>query len=169
LVWALIFTTVVIYLFIKVGQETELQTHQLKGYSTMARPTFWPRVLLVGLLGTGLTKMFLSARKPRDRQSAKNLLKHIALPKVVISVCIVALYCYLSQYLGFAFATMAFIAGYARFMGMRKLTILIPVPILSTLAILLVFWRILYVAVPKGQGIFLAFSNFIMAIVRYGT
>ena len=139
----------------------------------MAKPSFWPRVMLIGLLFCALLKLFLAVRETDKQQLGKtiseaSLIKHIMLPKVILSVCIVTLYCYLSQYLGFAFATIVFAAVYMRFMGMKKLTVLTSVPIISTLCILLVFWRFLYVAVPKGQGVFLTFSNLIMGIIRFG-
>ncbi len=169
LFWALILVVIVTSLYIEVGRETELITATLKGYPAAARPNFWPRVMLVGLLVTGLLKLLLNFRKPEEQKpEEKSLLRHLLLPKVLISVVIVGLYCYLSQYLGFALSTMAFTAGYMWFLGMRKVKMLISFPILSTLVILLVFWRVLYIAVPKGEGIFLLFSNLVMAIVRVG-
>jgi len=167
-VWAFILAMVVIYLYIEVGKETDLIKATLRGYPAMTRPNFWPRVMLVGLLVTGLLKLFLVARKSDDRQPTQNLRKLILVPKVMISIVIVGLYCYLSQYLGFAFSTMAFTAIYMWFLGMRRLKPLVLFPILSTLVVLLVFWRLLYVSVPKGEGIFLMFSNLIMGIVRFG-
>ena len=68
LVWAFILVMVVIYLYIEVGKETELVKVTLKDYSAMSRPNFWPQVMLVGLLVTGLLKLFLIARKSDDRQ-----------------------------------------------------------------------------------------------------
>ena len=168
LLWSLILAAVILYLYIEVGKETDLIAATLRGYPAMARPNFWPRVMLVGLLVTGVLKLLLTAVKPGEQQSEKGLLKYILIPKVMVSIVIVGMYCYLSQYLGFAFATMAFTAGYMWFLGMRKLKMLISFPILSTLVILLVFWRVLYIAVPKGEGIFLQFSNLFMAIVRFG-
>ncbi len=134
----------------------------------MTRPNFWPRVMLVGLLLTSLLKLFMIARKSHDQQSKPGLFRFIFVPKVMISVCIVTLYCYVSQYAGFAFATIVFTAVYMSFMGMTKLKYLIAFPVLSTLSILLVFWRFLYVAVPKGEGIFLKFSNLVMDLIRFG-
>jgi hypothetical protein len=123
--------------------------------------------MLIGLLVTGLVKLFL-ARKSDDRQPKQDLLRRILVPKVMISIVIVGMYCYLSKYLGFAFSTMAFTAVYMWFLVMRKLKPLVLFPILSTIVVLLIFWRMLYVGVPKGEGIFLMFSNFIMGIVRFG-
>jgi hypothetical protein len=163
LVWAFILVMVVVYLYVEVGRETELITATLKGYPDMARPNFWPRVMLVGLLVTGVLKLLLNLRKTEDQRPEEHLLRYLLIPKVMISVVMVGLYCYLSQYLGFALATMAFTAGYMWFLGMRKVKLLISFPILSTLVILLVFWRVLYIAVPKGEGIFLLFSNLVMA------
>ena len=113
-------------------------------------------------------KLLLNARKPDEQKPEESLLRYLLIPKVIISVVIVGLYCYLSQYLGFALSTMVFTAGYMWFLGMRKVKLLISFPIVSTLVILLVFWRVLYIAVPKGEGIFLHFSNLVMAIVRVG-
>jgi hypothetical protein len=168
LAWAFILAMIVIYLYIEVGKETDIIKATLRGYPAMTRPNFWPRVMLVGLLVTGLLKLFLTARKSDDREPTQNLFKLILVPKVMVSIVIVGLYCYLSQYLGFVFATMAFTAVYMWFLGMRKLKPLVLFPILSTLAVLLIFWRLLYVGVPKGEGIFLMFSNLIMGIVRFG-
>ena len=168
LVWAFILLMIVLYLYIDVGKETDLIAATLKGYPAMARPNFWPRVMLVGLLVTSVLKLLLAARKPEDREAGKGLLAHLLVPKVLISVVIVGTYCYLSRYLGFSFATMVFTAGYMWFLGMKKVKTLVIFPILSTLVILLVFWRVLYIAVPKGEGIFLQFSNLVMSIVRVG-
>lgn len=168
LLWAFILVMAVTYLYIEVGQETSLITATLKGYPATARPNFWPRVMLVGLLVTGLLKLYLNTRERADHEREKESAPRILVPKVIISVVIVGLYCYLSQYLGFAFATIVFTAGYMWFLGMRKMKMLISFPILSTLVVLLVFWRLLYIAVPKGVGIFLAFSNLLMSIVRVG-
>ncbi|MHB9096335.1 MAG: tripartite tricarboxylate transporter TctB family protein [Syntrophales bacterium] len=168
LLWAFLLTMAVVYLYIDVGRETALITATLKGYPAAARPNFWPRVMLAGLLVTGLVKLYLNARKRVDHEREQESAPRILMPKVIISVVIVGLYCYLSQYLGFAFATIVFTAGYMWFLGMRKLKLLVSFPILSTLVILLVFWRVLYIAVPKGVGIFLTFSNLVMSIVRVG-
>lgn len=167
-VFASILAGVVVYLFIEVGTESEFVAFTLQDSPPMAKPNFWPRVMLVGLLTTSLLKLFLTARKSDDQPSKISLTQFIFVPKVMISVCIITLYCYLSQYLGFAFATIVFTAVYMGFMGMTKLKFLIAIPIISTLSILLVFWRFLYVAVPKGEGIFLKFSNLIMDIIRFG-
>jgi hypothetical protein len=168
LIWAFILMMVVIYLYIEVGKETELITASLRGYVAMSRPDFWPRVMLVGLLVTGLLKLFFTARKSDDRQPKQTLLKLLLVPKVMISIVIVGMYCYLSQYLGFAFSTMSFTAVYMWFLGMRRLKPLVLFPILSTLVTLVIFWRLLYVGVPKGVGIFLMFSNLIMGAIRFG-
>ncbi len=111
LFWALILVVIVTSLYIEVGRETELITATLKGYPAAARPNFWPRVMLLGLLVTGLLKLLLNFRKPEEQKpEEKSLLRHLLLPKVLISVVIVGLYCYLRQYLGFALSTMAFTA-----------------------------------------------------------
>jgi putative tricarboxylic transport membrane protein len=168
LLWAFILVTVVAYLYIEVGSETALITATLKGYPAMARPNFWPRLMLVGLLATGLLKLYVTGRKRAEHQREKGSAPRIFIPKVIVSIFTVGLYCYLSQYIGFAFATMVFTGGYMWFLGMREVKMLISFPILSTLVVLLVFWRLLYIAVPKGVGIFLAFSNLLMSIVRVG-
>jgi putative tricarboxylic transport membrane protein len=169
LICAFLLTMVVIYLFIEVGKENEIIKATLRGYSAMSRPGFWPRVMLVGLLVTGLLKLFLIPRKSDDRQAKQSLLKLLLVPKVMMSIAIVGMYCYLSQYLGFAFSTAAFTAVYMRFLGMKKWKLLVLFPICSTFVTLLIFWRLLYVSLPKGEGIFLSFSNLIMGIIRFGT
>lgn len=168
LLWALILVVVVSYLYIEVGRETELITATLKGYPAMARPNFWPRVMLAGLLVTGLLKLLLNFRSPKKDTPEENLLRYLLIPKVIVAVVAVGAYCYLSQFLGFALSTMVFTAGYMWFLGMRKVKMLLTFPILSTLVILLIFWRVLYIAVPKGEGVFLTFSNLVMAVVRAG-
>lgn len=159
-----IFVLIVAYLFIDVGSGD-----MFASYTLMSRPEFWPRVMLVGLLITGMLKFLVSSRLVHSRQTKKNLLRHLLVPKVIISIIIVAIYCYSTQYVGFALGTMIFISAYMWFLGVRKMRPLLLTPIVSTIIILLVFWRFLYVAVPKGYGVFLSFSNFVMAIVRIGT
>jgi len=169
IVWACILVVVFIYLYIEAGKESELISATIEGYSAMARPSFWPRVMLVGLLVTSLLKLLLNAKKTSEQVLKQSILAYILVPKAIISIIIIGIYCISSQYLGFPFTTIIFTAVYMWFLGLRKIKIIISFPILITLFVLLFFWRILYIGLPKGEGVFLVFSNFIMSLVRIGS
>jgi hypothetical protein len=88
--------------------------------------------------------------------------------RIIIGILLVTAYCYSTQYLGFAFATMLFMGVFMLYLGQKDYRILVGMPIVSVIIILFVFWRILYVSLPKGYGIFLYFSNLILDLVRIG-
>ena len=155
-----------IYLYIDVGKETALVGKMLEGYPTMARPAFWPQFMIVGLLVTSLLHIFFQIRKKDGTEQKKTISVFNA--KVSISIIIVALYTYLSQYLGFAFSSMLFILIYMWYLGERHVKRLICFPIFSVLVLLLFFWRVMYMGLPKGVWIFSTFSNFLISIIRFG-
>lgn len=163
---AVVLSTGLIYLYIDVGKETALVGKMLEGYPTMARPAFWPQFMIVGLLVTSLLHIFFQARKKDGTELKKTI--RVFSAKVSISIVIVALYTYLSQYLGFPFSSILFILIYMWYLGERSVKRLIYFPILSVLVLLLFFWRVMYMGLPKGVWIFSTFSNFVMSIIRFG-
>jgi len=168
---AAVLSVFLIYLFINVGRETALLGKMLDGYPAMARPAFWPQFMIVGLLITSLLHIYFQAIKknrPEQKEIEKKESIKVFNSKVVGSIVIVSLYTYLSQYLGFTFSTFLFIFIYMWYLGERKIKRFIYFPILSLLILLFFFWRVMYLSLPKGVGIFSSFSNFIMSIIRYG-
>ena len=158
-----IFILVIVYLYIHVGSG-----QMFSSYDVMSRPEFWPRVMLLGLLVTGLLKILAATPHSPTRPEKTNWRQHLLVPRALIGIFIVAAYCYITQYAGFAFATLIFIPIFMWYLGARSPKLLIFTPVISLIAVLLLFWRFLYVAVPKGYGIFLSFSNMLLSLVRIG-
>jgi hypothetical protein len=162
-IFLLIYLTITGFLFINVGGNESMTS-----YSIWSRPEFWPRTILIGLSLTVLMKLYLPRNKLSSKSTIKETITLLFKSRIIIGILGVSAYCYSTQYLGFAFATMAFLCIFMWYLGQKNLKSLIIIPVISVFLILFVFWRILYVSLPKGSGFFLDFSNLILTIVRTG-
>lgn len=149
------------YLFINVGGNGNLSN-----YAIWSRPEFWPRIVLIGVTLTLFIKFYWLQKESLSKNSLQKMANLLFCKRTILGIMIVTVYCFSTQYLGFAFATMVYLAIFMRFLGQKSLKILMIGPPISVLIILFVFWRILYVSLPKGLGIFLDFSNALLTIVR---
>lgn len=150
-------------LFVSVGGNGNLAS-----YSMWSRPEFWPRVVLIGMAVTIVLKLYWPKNGETKKERVKDTIAKLVGARIVLGIVIVTAYCFSTQYLGFAFSTMIFLGLFMWYLGQRSIKSLIAMPAVSVLLILFVFWRMLYVSLPKGVGVFLEFSNLILAIVRMG-
>lgn len=152
------------FLFVDVGGNESLST-----YSVWSRPEFWPRVVLVGMGLTVVMKFYWPKKESSSKKTVQDTINTLIKGRILFGIFIVYIYCFSTQFLGFAFSTILFLCIFMWYLGQRNIKHLIIMPAVSVLFILFVFWRMLYVSLPKGSGIFLEFSNLILSIVRMGS
>ena len=159
----LMYLAVAGYLFINVGGNGSLTS-----YAIWSRPEFWPRTVLVGLSLTVFMKLYWPQKNYTTTSSVKGFINLLFSSRIILGILIVSVYCFSTEYLGFAFATILFLFIFMQFLGQTNIKYLIIGSSVSVLLILFIFWRLLYVSLPKGFGIFLDFSNLMLTIVRLG-
>lgn len=80
--------------------------------------------------------------------------------KVALSVACLLGYIVLMPWIGFILSTMFFILAFILALDERRKKVLVISPVLITAAIIVVFAKFITMPLPKGVGIFAAFSRF---------
>jgi putative tricarboxylic transport membrane protein len=127
-----------------------------------AGPTFWPHVMialvalcaalwLVRVVWTHLRapQVAAAADSEAGRQPYNWRLAWVGL-------ALVFAYGFAIQYLGFAFATLAFLVAWFVLGGVRRPVTVAPVAVLGTLALLYVFVALAQMPLDRGRGVFTA-------------
>lgn len=115
-------------------------------------PGFWPRLVLAGLGVACLAKLCTELRASRRRAAAPAEAAPIDQSGLVLAIALIVLYVVATPILGFALATGAFVAAFMRLSGARSPTGIAATAVLSTVAILYVFIKLVYLPLPKGAG-----------------
>jgi hypothetical protein len=143
-------------LFVVAGQidAPGLQAGQLA-------PSFWPRAMLLGLMLGSLAKVveMASHREGVGPEVARPEIEGDGeetqdLRIVGGAIGLVLGYVLLTDLIGFAFATFLFILAFIYLGGWRRKPSLLLLGNAGTVAVLYVFVKIVYLPLPKGQGIF---------------
>lgn len=125
-----------------------------------AGPTFWPNVMLtlvaicsalwlVREVWTGLRAPAVAGEAPPARAPYDWRLAWLGL-------AIVFVYGLAIQYLGFAFATLLFLAAWFVLGGVRRPLTVGPVAVIGTLVLLYVFVALAQMPLDRGRGVFTA-------------
>ncbi|HZR97482.1 MAG TPA: tripartite tricarboxylate transporter TctB family protein [Chloroflexota bacterium] len=110
---------------------------------------FWPRTILVLLLLCTLVRLIQMARVGAVSGAAEPA----NLGKVAVALGLVVAYVWLSSVVGFALATFGYLLVMAGALGYQRRAVSVGVALLTTLALLYVFVRFVYVPLPLGGGI----------------
>jgi putative tricarboxylic transport membrane protein len=130
-------------------------------------PDFWPRAVLVLLALVciyELAKSFLAAGlggKPTNQAPAA---KASAL-RVGAGIAATVAYVVLVDVLGFFIATAAFIAAFIAIGGYRRWGVVAACAAGGSLALVVVFMKVVYVSLPLGAGPFRALSVALLALL----
>ena len=132
----------------------------VKGYQQMG-DAFWPRAVLLVLIGLSILLIFQSLLTRRKKESAqktspKEVLDRPALFKTM-GVMIVYIFCI--PYLGFLFSTFLALMVFSYLMGDRKTSSMVYFSLGMTVATYLIFALLIYTALPRGVWIFKSLSN----------
>ena len=126
-------------------------------------PGFWPRLVLIGLGAASLAKLVLDVRSVRRAADVTVERPAISPPLLVAGIATIVLYVVAAPLLGFAFATMLFVAAFMALAGARSAAAIVATSVLSTVVILYVFIKVVYLPLPKGVG---AVENVTLALYR---
>ena len=115
-------------------------------------PGFWPRLILIALGASSLAKLLGVARAGRSPRAAAVARDEISAPRLAASVAALVLYVVVTPLVGFAFATTGFVAAFMTLAGARSTGGIVATATLTTVTVLYVFVRIVYLPLPKGAG-----------------
>ncbi len=145
-----------------------------RGFDHVARggqlgPGFWPRLVLAGLGLTCLVKSIAEWRRQRAPDSLEpamvdvraieaDRLPELSRRKLATAIGLIVLYVLAAPSVGFAPATAAFIATFMYLCGTRSVTVLAANAVVGTILLLYLFVKLVYLPLPKGEGLFEAAS-----------
>ena len=127
-------------------------------------PGFWPRMVLIGLGVSCAAKLVVDVRRRhRTARHVADAPAPISPARLVVATALLVLYALALPLLGFALATAGFIAAFMALAGARSVAGIAATAVLTTVAVLYVFIRIVYLPLPKGAG---AVENVTIALYR---
>ena len=129
---------------------------QLKAVEQVG-PDFWPQILLLGGI---ILSVFIFFSEWKERKSMSPALgeKPEGRSRAVWAGLLILGYILLLEYGGFVLLTPIFVALFMILLGARKKVYIAVGSILFVGVVTFVFGNLLFVALPRGQGIFRAFS-----------
>lgn len=131
-------------------------------------PDFWPRAILVLLAAVCVYQLVKSLLSPEAR-SAEGMLQHYlnkaagsdtaenappSAARLLLGVGATVAYVLLVDVLGFFLATAAFIAAFIALGGYRRWPVIAACGLGGSLAMVLLFMKVVYVSLPLGAGPF---------------
>ena len=128
-------------------------------------PAFWPRLILVGLMGACALKVLEVARGRTPRaESARP--RPLNVPKLAGGITLVLGYTVAAPLLGFPVTTVLFLLAFMRLAGTRRPVALVAIAALGTVVLLYVFVKFVYLPLPKGAGVMEDFTIFLYRLLR---
>jgi putative tricarboxylic transport membrane protein len=124
-------------------------------------PGFWPRLVLFGLALACLGKLVGEGRRrARDGDAAPPPISRV---RLAAAIALVLLYALATPAIGFALASVAFIAAFMTLAGARSPLVIAANALGGTFVLLYTFVRLVYLPLPKGGG---AFETMTLALYR---
>ena len=116
-------------------------------------PGFWPRLVLVGLGLACAAKVVENFRRitPSDRAVG---LAGVRRGTLAVAISMIVLYVALAPWLGFALVTAGFIAAFMVLAGARSPATVGLGAVAGTVGLLYFFVKLVYLPLPKGDGMF---------------
>jgi putative tricarboxylic transport membrane protein len=124
-------------------------------------PAYWPKFLLICLMGLSFLVAVDAFRDRKKRSSEKEETSKVDGGKVrfLFAIGFIASYFILMQVFGFIILTPFFMVAFMWLLGERSKIWMVGVPIGLTILIVWAFTKAMYVPLPRGQWIFLEFSH----------
>ncbi|NEU30191.1 tripartite tricarboxylate transporter TctB family protein [bacterium LRH843] len=107
-------------------------------------PAFIPRIYSGILIFLGILLVIQSLRE-------KNELERVNMMTISLVIGLVFVYVFFIQFIGFYIATFLFLVTFLWFMKVRKMAVLLGVPISVMLVVFIFFQKILVVPIPLGS------------------
>jgi len=128
-------------------------------------PDFWPRLVLVGLMGSCVLKG-IEAIRGRTAKAEKRLVQPMSLPRLAGGMALVLGYAALAPLLGFPLTTFLFLLAFMRLAGTRRPLPLLVIAAVGTVVLLYVFVKVVYLPLPKGAGALEDFTIFVYRLLK---
>ncbi len=146
---ATVVTAFVALAFLHVGGDTALVVDE-EGFG----PDTWPRIMLYGVIASGVLWGVTRWRQARGRGAGEREegMTEIDTLRLGIGVLTIAGYGAAMVYIGFAFATLLFLTVWFVLGGVRRALPLMANSVLGTLALLYLFLSVAYLPLPRGVG-----------------
>ena len=138
--------------FLHVGADTALVVDP-EGFG----PVTWPRIMLYGVVASGVlwgVSRWREARRAKATGQADRAGESEPADPLRLGAGVLAIVGYGAAmvYIGFAFATLLFLAGWFALGGVRRPLPLLANSVLGTLALLYLFLSVAYLPLPRGTG-----------------
>ena len=135
--------------FLHVGGDTALVIDE-EGFG----PDTWPRIMLYGVVASGLLWGVTRWRQARGEAAAAREEARVEVDALRLGIGVLAIAGYGAAmvYIGFAFATLLFLTSWFVLGGMRRVLPLMANSVLGTLALLYLFLSVAYLPLPRGVG-----------------
>jgi putative tricarboxylic transport membrane protein len=127
-------------------------------------PGFWPRLVLLGLGAACLLKAVAEWRTAG--RPAEEAPEPIDGARLAVAIALIVLYVLVLPWAGFALTTVAFIAGFMTLAGARSPLLIGANALLGTVVLLYGFVRLVYLPLPKGDGVFEAVTLLVYRTLR---
>lgn len=124
-------------------------------------PSYWPRLILSGIMILTMVLLIIKIYKNKvlkgETLNKEKLL--VATGRLVSLVFLCFLYVNIMTYIGFLVGTVFFTFLVLFLLNFRKPITLLFYPFFITVLVYLIFIKLLYMSLPRGVGIFYAFSQ----------
>lgn len=117
-------------------------------------PAFWPRLVLLALAAVCTVRAAMLWRAVRADGGTGARPAPLDRRRLTVAIGLIFLYVIATPLLGFPLATGGFIAAFAVVAGARRPAGVAAAAVGGTLAILYVFVKVVYLPLPKGDGLF---------------
>lgn len=128
-------------------------------------PDFWPRLVLVGLMGSCVLKG-LEVARGKTTKPALSPAQPFSLPKLTGGMALVLGYPALAPLLGFPLTNFLFLLAFMRLAGTRRPITLFVIAALGTVTLLYLFVKVVYLPLPKGIGVVEDFTVFLYRLLK---
>lgn len=125
-------------------------------------PAYWPKFLLICMMALSFLVAVDVFRERKKRSSEKKEPSKVDSGKVrfLFAIGFIVLYFILIQIFGFILLTPLFMIAFMFLLGEKNKIWIFGVSVGITFLIVFAFTKAMYVPLPRGQGIFLKFSQF---------
>ncbi len=120
-------------------------------------PAFWPKVSLLLLMAGCLIKVGELWREGNQKivlEEKAPLLPPVNVSRLITMICLVIFSVIGMDFLGFLLANFLFLVFFMSITGLKKKVSLLLISLFGTILLLYLFVKIVYLPLPRGQGIF---------------
>ncbi|GEM_PF-2235476 len=125
----------------------------------------WPTALLVILALLSIAMILSDLKKNKEKSDIKKMVSGLVSKgslRLVAGIVVFFIYIFALDVLGFLIATPILLGCLLYLIGFRGAKILIPSPIIVTIAMALLFSTLIHVPLPEGTSIFRAINSLLL-------